>query len=217
MTLGWVFLLCAPFALACVNNGDDTSGKPQGSLGGVCFANNTCNSGLDCVLENGSGICELADATLADSPVTETGSDTSPPSDGSSDGGLGDGSDGACNAQGIYPCNGLDCSPPDSGGSCCNKLSKCTTQTGCAQPLWACTTRTSCGGGYCCAVLTYDDKNACPPTAHLQSDTDTMCSANPCGSGFVSTCKPGGNDCPSIAPNCVAVAVDTIPMGFCMP
>ena len=67
--------LCAFLATACVDSGDAADAAAQGSLGGPCFANNTCNSGLDCVLVNGKGVCQAGDASVQDASSDATTSD----------------------------------------------------------------------------------------------------------------------------------------------
>src|ERR1700690_1561425 len=68
-----MFVAVAALLLGCVNNGDDTTeAAAPGALGGPCFSNNTCNSGLTCVLQNGKGICETSDATVNDAPQDQS-------------------------------------------------------------------------------------------------------------------------------------------------
>ncbi|HSQ67883.1 MAG TPA: SUMF1/EgtB/PvdO family nonheme iron enzyme [Polyangiaceae bacterium] len=51
------------------------SGIPQGSPGGACYANNTCDPGLQCVLKAGVGVCEAVDSGTN----LDAGTDSAPP------------------------------------------------------------------------------------------------------------------------------------------
>jgi hypothetical protein len=57
----WWVALAAGAAIAvwlssCVSS-DDSMGIPAGQDGGPCLVNNTCDQGLVCQLENGTGVC----------------------------------------------------------------------------------------------------------------------------------------------------------------
>jgi hypothetical protein len=51
---------------SCVG-GSSSNGVMPGTDGGPCLSNNTCNAGLTCALQGGTGICVPADAGSADS------------------------------------------------------------------------------------------------------------------------------------------------------
>src|SRR5258707_5616557 len=109
------FLAAASCALALGCVGGDSSGKPPGSLGGPCFANNTCNTGLACVLNNGSGVCEQPDATTTDAPADS-------PADAVTDAGTEAEAEASCQ-QTVTPRE--PCSSSCDGGVCCPTVGTC--------------------------------------------------------------------------------------------
>jgi hypothetical protein len=193
--LGGIALVAA--LVGCVNGEDPSDAATQGSLGGPCFANNTCNSNLVCVLVNGKGVCQEGDASVQDvandTTTSEGGSDAT--QDVAAD------VDAGCDA-GVTPsavCAG-------SCGLCCPINGQCIT-SGCGQscnntPCWSCSKRLDCGGGqyYCCASNS-TLQPTCPPTASVDGNTSVYCSTAPCTNGFF-LCVTSA-DCPTTAPTCV--------------
>ena len=135
-TSAFAFLIALGLA-ACVGDGpvnpQDSgadSSIPQGTEGGPCFPNSTCNAGLTCTLVNGTGVCTASgDATTNDVTTSDAPADT-----GSSD--AADAADGPCvskncNALG-YQCGQHydNCNQPLDCGSCtspqtCNSAGQC--------------------------------------------------------------------------------------------
>jgi len=215
MISGRVFVFVAPFVVACVNNGDDTSGKSPGTLGGPCFANNTCNSGLTCALENGSGVCEASDATL-DAPVLDTGNDVTTPGDA---GDAGVDADAACNVTEApnLLCNASCLNQPDAGGGCCPKYQACIDQpVDCPSlPTWSCQSRADCSNVPCCISATVTP--GCPPSITFSTtEPGAVCASSAaCMTDQVALCSQS-SDCPN--QTCVGVENLTISgsVGVCM-
>jgi hypothetical protein len=203
----WVGLLSLLAFGNCVNSGDDTTTKPQGSLGGVCFANSTCNAGLMCTLVGSSALCEIPDATV-DAPV-----DQGAPDAGS------DVSDAAlCDVAPEIAC-GTDC----GGTGCCPKVEMCQmpgVDGGAAlcigNDFWACQQNSDCTGAgeACCAVVNVSDTSACPPTYMVMGAP--ACSTTACGGGTNPQICTHSSQCPTTQPTCVGVSLDTFTVGFCM-
>lgn len=209
------FLLGVPFALACVNGGDDSTAKPQGSLGGPCFANNTCNAGLDCVLQNGSGICEQGDATIADSPTNDVVVDQSNDVSTNDAGDGGAEAEAGCTASPHNACPNFDCHAQSM--SCCANTGACgQSTTDCNGPApWACVKGGDCNTNFpCCLSATIAQPNACPPFAQVSAAAQCG-SSNQCGSGTYQLCITNG-ECPS--GTCTAISLSGVNsyVGFCM-
>jgi len=197
--------------LGCVT-GDDSNGNAPGTLGGPCFANNTCNTGLVCALENGSGVCEQPDGTSPDAPTDgPTSSDASQdqtaadaPADGTSDAPSDAGSD-ACDAESNAP---PICAGCTTGEKCCPMTRTCYSSgcgTQCSDVCW-CSNVSSCGGtSFCCLPVT--PSNGCPLTVSASGTISTSCvaSASDCANG-VFLCETD-SDCPSNVHTCTGVAV----------
>jgi hypothetical protein len=214
MGLRWI--LCALAFVACVDGGDSGDAATQGSLGGPCFANNTCNANLTCVLVNGKGICEQGDATT-DQTTTDAGSDVVTQDQTTQDV-TGDVApvDAGCEATVLAQPACFGC----AGQNCCPTSAQCY-QSGCGVncnfPCWSCTRGSECGGGglFCC------DPNAtvqptCPPTATIDLNPTTGCSST-CTNGLF-LCQTNG-DCPQTAPTCVGANVSGLAhtsIGVCM-
>ncbi len=213
MNVGRFFLFAIPFTIACVSNGD-TSTKPQGSLGGPCFANNTCNAGLDCILENGSGICEQPDATVADAPNDVVGDQstndvtTNDASDGGAD------AEAGCTASLSHACPNFDCH--GQAEECCANLGTCGLNSAdCnGQPLWQCVKGGDCASNFpCCLTATISNANACPPTGQAAAGS-TCATGNSCGSDFQlceSSSECGGKVCTAVSLGGISANV-----GLCM-
>lgn len=69
----------AGFVIACTGDDPNASDGPaRGSLGGECSANNSCNTGLACVLVDGKARC--ANATADGGTLADTGTSVGPDS-----------------------------------------------------------------------------------------------------------------------------------------
>lgn len=194
-------LLC----IACVDGGDAGDAATQGSLGGPCFANNTCNSGLDCVLVNGKGVCEQADATADQTTSDEGGNDATQTTDVAGDVAP---VDAGCEATvAAQPACLGNC----SGQICCALSGQCY-QSGCGVncngggSCWGCTRGSDCSGMPCCATSA-TIQGTCPPTATIDPNQGAYCNSS-CPNGLF-LC--GNNaDCPTSAPTCVGANVSGI-------
>jgi hypothetical protein len=202
----------AVLAMACVDGGDTADAAAQGTLGGSCFPNNTCNPGLACVLSNGKGVCEQSDATVADVAVDQTTGEAS--ADATPD--VAPDVEAGCDS-GLTPqpvCN-ANC----SNELCCELSGQCINFA-CGQNCpggvcWGCTRGTAeCGANmFCCAQGTL--QGTCPPTASIPNGAGCT-GASGCTSGFF-ICVTNA-DCPPATPTCVpakatGLAVSTI--GYC--
>src|SRR5215831_4856976 len=107
-------LVASLCSAACVDTGDTGDAAAQGTLGGPCFPNNTCNGGLVCALVNGKAICQEGDASVQD-----TGSDTTVKDSPSGDVAADVGPDAPCAPQITTPCANLGCHTQSKG--CCEK------------------------------------------------------------------------------------------------
>lgn len=212
--LGVPALAFAVFGVACVGGDDKSDAATQGSLGGPCFANNTCNSGLVCVLENGKGICEQSDATTQDAPadVVADTTTTDAPSDVTTSDVGSDVVDAGCNAQITVPCANQQCH--QGGKSCCEKQGTCgVTSADCnGTPLWDCTGTSDCNANYVCCVTGQLDNTSCP--YGLTSATQAVCVAQLCGGGY-QLCA-SSTDC-SGNMTCHPTSVDGHVFGICAP
>lgn len=203
-TQTWVGLLSVSI-LGCVGGDNTSDASAQGALGGACFANGTCNTGLVCTPQGNMLVCEPPDATV-DAPVDQTASDA-----GS------DASDAApCTVQPKLGC-GIDC--PATG--CCPKDGKCqsaaadaATCTG--MDLWACQQNADCtfdgGPGFCCTYLNGVDLTACPPSYMVMGPP--FCSASKCTAGY-QLCTTDV-ECVSSGKTCHVAMLDQATVGICM-
>jgi hypothetical protein len=206
-------LLVTPLLLGCVT-GDDTSGKPQGSLGGPCYANNTCNAGLTCMLENGGGVCEEPDATL-DVSVDQVTSD-GPASDAAD---AGDSTTPCDAGVATKACPTSNCAAQDAG--CCVQSDSCGNDVAtCNGSPWWCESRDDCNGGGapCCLTLTVVDLTVCPPTYAWDSQGQgAQCSfSTSCPTNTVAICRTD-QDC--FGKTCVTVQINTLQsahLGVCL-
>jgi len=81
LTAAVVLLLANACSLLVSLDDLGDGGAAPGTLGGPCYANSTCNASLVCALEDGTGVCALADAGLdAIGPDAQT-----PPADAASE------------------------------------------------------------------------------------------------------------------------------------
>jgi hypothetical protein len=192
------FIGVAALLLGCVSGEETSDAATQGSLGGPCFANNTCNANLTCVLVNGKGVCEQSDATT----TSETGSDAT--QDQTTQDVTGDvaPADAGCEASvTAQPACLGNCGL--SGDLCCPISGQCF-QSGCVgncngSPCWLCSSKSDCPGNFCCAPNAAI-QGACPPTATVDVNDSTFC-ASTCPN-VLYLCVTS-NDCPSTAPTCV--------------
>jgi hypothetical protein len=210
------FVGAAAVLLGCVGGNDTSDAATIGSLGGPCFANNTCNAGLTCVLLNGKGVCQESDAgSGGDVTVDQTVSDTST-SDAPSD--ASDAND-AC-TQTLAP--GRSCAQgcPQSGGwvGCCEQTGQCVaTAAACTQALpWACQAMSDCTNGatpVCCVQMQLSP--TCPPSGQVSTTVAAQCQQMCVNEARLCL---GPNDCPSNAPTCVGVNVSGVQsaIGVCM-
>lgn len=182
----------------------------QGTLNGPCFTNGTCNTGLSCVLVNGTGTCVPTDAST---------SDGSPGVDGSAgDSAAGDSADASlpiCTFQTTsYPCQGaMACYSGGSQVGCVANVSTCTQQQN--QP-WECFSNKECTNQSCClkgGTVTNVSAQSCsggkvdfPLTMTNGSQCQAACS------GALQLCLTNA-DCP---PNgvCVAVTINSAGQGL---
>jgi hypothetical protein len=202
----WIGLV-AVMTVGCVN-GDDSMGVPQGALGGPCFANGTCNTGLACTPEGNTLVCETPDATVdaaGDQGATDGGSDAADAA--------------SCNLTAAPACNG-NC-PPAMGG-CCQLEGTCAGFDVDASPnpcpggelVWDCESNVDCTGAtsHCCMYANVIDAGACPPLDMVMGAP--MC-APACGAGSSQLCVSTA-DC-SNSQKCVAVSFGSSHLvGLCM-
>ena len=217
-----VWIGVAMLGIGCVG-GDSSNGKSPGTLGGPCFANNTCNTGLSCVLENGAGVCEGADGSVLDAPADQSTSDVTT-TDSASDAPA-DVNDAGC-SQSLAPstaCPNQSCDNPDAGTTaCCPKTGQCVDAiNNCSNgqiPIWSCQSRADCVNQFCCVAVNNLSFDTCPPSGQFDTSlTDqnatAACSAS-CSSAQVALCANSG-DCPQQT-TCVGVAVGLgQPLGIC--
>ncbi len=204
---GWAFLW-VPFALACVNGGDDSNSKQPGALGGPCFANDTCNAGLSCTLENGSGVCEQPDATISDGPVDQAVAETGPTDAGS------DASD-ACTQMPtpVEPCH-KTCLDAGAGGCCLPQMACVPTAASCSGPVqpWVCQSSADCPNMQCCLLATVE---GCPPHIVLDGGTPGAECKNSCPANELQVCMTS-NDCTG-GKQCIGSTIVNVPspVGIC--
>jgi hypothetical protein len=194
-------VLCVTGLVACVDGGDAGDAATQGSLGGPCFANNTCSGNLVCTLVNGKAICETGDATTQDAPNDGTPGDVT--TNDASDAGA-DVVDAGCTAEAGLMC-GQQC--PDF---CCADTHQCNA-TSCsnANVQWNCSgTKLECE---CCITATISDSTSCPATAQLAG---TAANCGTCLSNQFQLCEQGTS---CVIGTCKPVLVDNKVLGFCMP
>ena len=201
-------------ASACVGGDDKSDAATQGSLGGPCFANNTCNSGLDCVLQNGKGVCEASDASVQDASGDTTTNDATgdAPNDVTSDVQV----DAGCDS-GLTP--GAACFGNCTGELCCPLNGQCFTSgcgvSPCNGMCWSCAKGSDCSGQYCCATNS-TTQPTCPLNTNIGPSTNVFCSAIPCAGGLFLCVN--NSDCPSTAPTCTpakANGLNTSTIGVC--
>ncbi len=216
--MSWRFVGAAALLVGCVGGGDTSDAATMGSLGGPCFANGTCNTGLVCGLVNGKGVCQESDAGGSDATVDQTvdqsvaDTSTSDVSDATSI----DAND-AC-TQTLAPSRAC-AQGCGTNSNCCELDGTCSqTPSGCPSgAAWPCQTRGDCTSNmFCCANgITFNNAN-CPPIAQMLSSSQASCSAT-CQTGTYATCLTNG-DCPSNTPTCIGVNFTQIntSLGICM-
>jgi hypothetical protein len=203
--------------VACVDNGDVGDAAAQGTLGGSCFPNNTCNGALVCALVNGVGVCEQGDAATDATFDQSNDTSTSDVTNDVSDTGIVDAAGDACSTT-LAPSHA--CANVCAGSStplCCEMLGQCvSTAAQCANGgAWACQSRTDCSGTeYCCATSVSLVPH-CPLSGQMTSSSQATCQ-NSCGSGTFALCLVP-SDCPSTTPNCVGVQFSgvSVSLGVC--
>ena len=198
-------LLVIVLTSACVS--DSTvivdAGPEAGTLGGPCFSNSTCDTGLVCVLVGSSGICEVPDAS-ADTTVDAPKDAPNEASDAGSD---------ACvsAAPGTTPCT--PACDYDAGIKCCVSSATCQNTT-CPNSLLAgnCEGSGDCINGYCCLAVNVD-MTVCP---YAVNNPGTAASCNTaCPSGSYALCATNG-ECPtsSTCKSVTSAGINT-PLGLC--
>ncbi|HSQ62675.1 MAG TPA: hypothetical protein VLM85_05655 [Polyangiaceae bacterium] len=202
-------------ALAGCVSDSGQAGPKQGDLGGPCFANNTCNTNLACVLVSGAGVCQQPDATAGDA-VADQGVADSTTSDASDASASGDADAGTpCSATPTMACPNLDCLAQTQ--ECCAQSGACVVNsTGCnSQPTWTCTAKSQCPNAFCCIAGSVAQQNTCPPT--WMTNGGASCSANVCTSSFYEVCTTN-SECPSSRPTCTTVQLQGMNsyVGLCM-
>lgn len=174
--IGW-----AATYVACV--GDSAGGgSSQGSKGGACYPNQTCDPGLVC--ENGT--CFVS--TGGDGGGTDSGTDTGAATDGATDAGkdvqtLGCAYTRAANAQ--PACDGMHC---NGGDDCCVGTSAESCQPAClpADFSLGCDETADCaardaGPGRCGIVVSTTPVPKCPVSIQVPPGGSTNCT----GAGLI--------------------------------
>lgn len=193
-----VGLGCAAAFVACVS---DSPGSPsQGSKGGSCYPNLTCDPGLSCQ----NGTCFVS--TGSDGGVADSGTDTSAPTDGATDA-ANDAPKLNCaytrtpNNQPV--CNGGHC----NGNKCCVSAGAESCQSQClpADFSLGCDETADCtaqdaGAGRCGIQIQATPAPKCPLTIQVPAGSSTNCT----GSGLI-LCAADG-DCPQ-ASTCVTAEI----------
>jgi hypothetical protein len=196
--------VAAVIVMGCVS-GDDTSGKPQGSLGGACFANNTCNAGLSCVLESGVGVCEPPDATVEDAPSDQSTQDA--PAEGASDAGSEAEAEAGCSVQ-----PDAACPSGCSSELCCITTETCTTAAQCTDPnaAWSCSRPSDCNGSHCCVALAFSA--GCPLVGQLSSTA--ACNAT-CGGSQICLVDQDCGNLPGTSCKAISLVGTNVVTGIC--
>lgn len=209
--LGVAFALVV---MACVDNGDTGDAAAQGTLGGSCFPNNTCNGSLVCTLVNGKGVCQAGDASVQDAPSDTTTNDA--PSDVTSDApaDVKADADAGCNPTIARPCGGLNCY--GQGKGCCEKLDMCgQTSADCnSTPLFQCTGQFECNSTFPCCITASFDTSQCPMTTQ-QTGLQVACATTAtCASGSFQLCVTS-TECTQ-GKTCTPFTIDQNVFGLCM-
>lgn len=220
---GSVFLLVASAIgwAACV--GDDPSfGPATGERLGDCFANNTCNGGLECRLPE--RICLVPGEPVPPGAGRDGGGDDSAVVD-SSAGGPADSTttDGTATDGGAQcvsssspvrePRCGVAATPPcPANEGCCVDTSSavCSSQAGCpmANRFIACDNG-GCGAGDLVCCLESNVAVGVGPSCATLSATKTVCYSNACPQAMHTFCSTDGDCAGDLAkPNCRLVEVD---------
>jgi hypothetical protein len=208
MRWGFVLLLVS----ACVDNGSSGDAAATGALGGPCFSNNTCNTGLVCVIANGRALCEESDASvsdvIADQTTTTDVKSAAPPADAALDAPA---EASSCGIQPARPCANMQCTPQPG---CCASSGMCAPCSGNEAP-WQCASRADCPGNFpCCVPLTVTNANTCPAVGQVDPTNFASCSSvNLCTVGYI-LCT-SSSECPTTAPTCYPVSIDNFFMGYC--
>lgn len=212
----WLIGGLALALFACVGGDDTTDAATQGSLGGPCFSNNTCNTGLACVLVSGKGVCEQGDASVQDASGDTTVSDVASSDVGSDVTKDVSASDSGCSTT-LTPAHA--CANPCSQSSlvCCEQTGQCVqTASSCSTgAAWACQSRGDCAGTqFCCAAGVTIIPN-CPLSGQMTTSSQAVCQTA-CGSGTYAICLVD-QDCPSTTPTCVGIQFGgvTVSLGIC--
>jgi hypothetical protein len=188
---------------ACVGEAAPSgNAPPQGTNGGACFPNNSCNSGLVCVLSSGVGVCK---------PATDDGA---APSDSALD--QASGQDTSAQDTSVADSSATGCTVPLSnlftmcGGqpACFNVTQPGSTCNGCmaSQQQWGCGSTSQCQGVACC--LSQPGLTLNRPTKNTCNVGTLSLSGQPTPAAYGGSCKPdckletaqlctNNNDCPT--------------------
>lgn len=210
--LGVVFIgmsVAGSFAMAaCV--GDEpaaitSGGAAQGALGGACFANGTCSTGLSCNVIDGAAKCSTTSGATTSGGPTEDASMVQPPTNGS-DGGTS--AEAGCKFQTTsFPCG--DPMPPTA----CYGATQGCTLTGCnpSEIRWECNSPRQCGTACCVGTdaATLAAGAGCTQGTLLITEgaaSGATCSATTtCAAGATQLCQANA-DCPK-GLRCVPVKI----------
>lgn len=200
----------AAITAACVD--DDaalsTNTTGQGQEGGPCFANNTCNPGLECAVISGSAKCRKTDGGSSGTTTSSSGStsgstsssgsliDADAPTDSGTDSGP-----TACSFTATkFPCGG------DNPPTACYGATQSCTITGCGgvdDIRWTCNSPKECGGIACCLAKTAGtakpDTKCANGSLQMTAGTTTgsVCGVEAkCGETELQLCATSA-DCPS--------------------
>lgn len=193
--------------VACVGDSPAvTSGTvAQGALGGACFANGTCSTGLSCTVVEGSAKCAVASGATssggpADDASTVDPTPTTPDAGASGEAG--------CKFQTTsFPCG--DPMPPNA----CYGATQGCTLTGCNpdEIAWQCNSPRQCGTACCVATeaATLSAGAGCTQGTLLVTEGAAMgatCSSTTtCPAGATQLCQ-ANSDCPK-GLRCVPVKI----------
>jgi hypothetical protein len=202
-------LVASLCSVACVDTGDTGDAAAQGTLGGPCFPNNTCNGSLVCSLVNGKAICQEGDASVQD-VVTNDSTKSDAPNDVGTDV-----ADAGCTVQPTLACGNLQCHTQGKG--CCEKTQTCgASATDCnGTPLFECSSGNDCTGNMPCCITAAFDTSSCPFNTQ-QTGLQVQCSTvGTCQSGWNVLCTTN-NECSGSTPTCKPFMLDGHVFGVCM-
>jgi hypothetical protein len=206
---------------ACLGTDPSPSSAPPGQLSGACYANGTCNAGLECR----AGACELA--ADGGGGRADAASDAPPGGDATPDAAPDAPSCGAVvatpGAGPTCPLGGVASAVCGGGQQCCALANDVACQSPCnVQPqdtVWACTAPSHCPAGGCCldpAARVSDQADRCP-RGRVESAASATCPGAPCVAGSVALCVVD-RDCngKSCVPSSVNMGGTLVVLGLCL-